>query len=193
MSSEKIDRRIRKTRAGLRSALTKLMMQKPIQEITVREIADSMDINRGTFYLHYKDVFDMLDKIEQEIFEDFNTIISAHNLALEKHTPLPFLNDIFKYFLGNADMAQALLGPYGDHQFVMRLEGLFKDKCLSELMEVYKPKNSVYFDYYYDFVVYGCMGLFKCWLRTGMKESPEEMSALAEKIIMGSIDILDEK
>ena len=49
---ETIDRRIRKTRRLLRECLTALLKEKKVQDITVREIADMADINRGTFYLH---------------------------------------------------------------------------------------------------------------------------------------------
>ena len=57
-----MDRRILRTRAQLKSALTALLAEKDIQDITVSELADKVDISRGTFYLHYKNVFDMLQK-----------------------------------------------------------------------------------------------------------------------------------
>lgn len=65
VEEKKVDRRVRKTKRQLRQALTQLLQQKPIKDITVREIADLVDINRGTFYLHYKDVYDMLEQIEK--------------------------------------------------------------------------------------------------------------------------------
>ena len=46
------DRRVRRTRAQLRTAFTSLMAEKPINQITVRELADRADVNRGTFYTH---------------------------------------------------------------------------------------------------------------------------------------------
>ena len=59
---ETIDRRIRKTRRLLRECLTALLKEKKVQDITVREIADMADINRGTFYLHYKDEMCIRDR-----------------------------------------------------------------------------------------------------------------------------------
>ena len=49
----KVDRRVRKTKAQLREGLARLMLQKSIKEITVKELVDEVDINRSTFYLHY--------------------------------------------------------------------------------------------------------------------------------------------
>ena len=68
---EKEDRRVRKTKRLLREGLAKLMLEKPVKNITVREISELVDINRGTFYLHYKDIYDMVEQIQNEIFEEF--------------------------------------------------------------------------------------------------------------------------
>lgn len=65
------DRRVRKTKKLLENALAELLSEKPLKSITVREIAERADINRGTFYLHYKDVYDMAEKIQNEIFGKF--------------------------------------------------------------------------------------------------------------------------
>ena len=57
---EKTDRRIRKTKAQLRAGLAKLMQEKSIKEITVKELVEEVDINRSTFYLHYSDIYTVL-------------------------------------------------------------------------------------------------------------------------------------
>ena len=46
------DRRVRKTKKQLRGALTQLLLEKDISHITVRDVADLADVNRGTFYAH---------------------------------------------------------------------------------------------------------------------------------------------
>lgn len=190
MELKKVDRRVRKTKRQLRLALTKLMEEKPIKDITVREIADIVDINRGTFYLHYRDVYDMLDKIENEIFEEFNELINNEELEVDYNKPLPMLNNVFKYFIDNADMAMALMGPNGDHAFIDKLKSILKEKCFHDLMKVYNTEKTKEFDYFYAFIVSGCIGLFQNWLEKGMKESPEEMAALAEQIILNGVDVL---
>jgi AcrR family transcriptional regulator len=52
MAAENMDRRVRKTRTMLRLCLARLLKEKKIQEISVKEISEMADINRGTFYLH---------------------------------------------------------------------------------------------------------------------------------------------
>ena len=60
-----MDRRVARTRKQLREALIELLKVKSVQDITVCELADKVEISRGTFYLHYKNVFDMLETVEQ--------------------------------------------------------------------------------------------------------------------------------
>ncbi len=64
------DRRTRYTRKVIRDTLLAAMQQKPFSKITVTEICKQSDINRGTFYLHYYDLDDVLDDIIGEILQD---------------------------------------------------------------------------------------------------------------------------
>ena len=67
------DRRVRKTKRSLRDCLIRLMKEKKIQDITVREISEMADINRGTFYLHYKDIYDLLEHVESDFAGEFDS------------------------------------------------------------------------------------------------------------------------
>ena len=53
---KKVDRRVRKTKSQLRKGLARLLQEKSIGEITVKELVEEVDINRSTFYLHYSDI-----------------------------------------------------------------------------------------------------------------------------------------
>lgn len=59
----KVDRRIAKTQEALKKAVIELMTEKNFDDITIQEIADRADVNRGTIYLHYQDKFDLLDRL----------------------------------------------------------------------------------------------------------------------------------
>ena len=67
MHGTTIDRRVKKTKKQLRLALMHLMTQKSAKSISVRELAEQADINRSTFYIHYKDVNDLLLHLEDEM------------------------------------------------------------------------------------------------------------------------------
>ena len=61
---EKMDRRVRKTRALLLQGLVKMLETHDIQDISVKELTELVDINRGTFYLHYDDIYDLIMQIK---------------------------------------------------------------------------------------------------------------------------------
>ncbi|NLJ89833.1 MAG: TetR/AcrR family transcriptional regulator, partial [Clostridiales bacterium] len=69
---KKENRSVIKTKRKLKVGLLSLLKERPATEITVKELCELVDINRGTFYYHYTDIYDMIDKIEEEFFEEFN-------------------------------------------------------------------------------------------------------------------------
>ena len=68
---EKQDRRVIRSKMRMREALISLMQEKLFPEITARDITDRADLNRATFYLHYNNVFDLLEELEEETVSEF--------------------------------------------------------------------------------------------------------------------------
>ena len=191
MGIEPVDRRVRKTRRQLRECLITLLKEKKVQDITVRELTDMADLNRGTFYLHYKDVFDLLEKTEAELQEDFNQLVCKHYAVDLKQRPSVIFNEIYSLVYDNADLIEILLGENGDLNFVNRLKQLIREKCLKDWMEVFRSGNAAAFDAFFSFIVSGCIGLVQYWLQTGLKETPEQMAKLTEHIITKGIGVLE--
>ena len=94
---KKSDARVRYTQRVLKEAFLSLLRKKPINKITVKEVCDMAELNRATFYSHYSDCFDLMDKIEQEILTSFkqslrlidgfdvSALISAIYAIIEQH------------------------------------------------------------------------------------------------------------
>ena len=97
MAAENMDRRVRKTRTMLRLCLAKLLKEKKIQEISVKEISEMADINRGTFYLHYRDVYDLLSSIEADMFCQFNAILERNAPGGTYESPNRLLLELFSF------------------------------------------------------------------------------------------------
>ena len=106
METKKEDRRVRRTKKLLTQALTQLLQQKQVNEITVKELTDLADMNRGTFYLYYKDIFDMLEKIEDELFENLNGIIDLPENTEVSEQARPLLRDLFTFIEDNQEMCR---------------------------------------------------------------------------------------
>ena len=116
----KTDRRIKRTRYLLVHALTSLMLKKSIKDITVKELCESVDINRGTFYLHYKDIYDMLEQTEQELLEQFEQVFKNYHPDHTPDFPYPLFVEIFQIIDQNSDLCCALLSPNGDISFSVK-------------------------------------------------------------------------
>ena len=180
---EKMDRRVRKTRAQLRAGLARLMQKKNIKEITVKELVDEIDINRSTFYLHYTDIYQMLQSIEDELMEDILEAIKEHPLDPGmKGEGYSFAVQLFRILSANKDICAALMGPNGDMAFVEKIEKLVEDAVLPELFTMFPQKvNDI--KYAYAFCINGCVGMIKCWLTGDSDDTPEHMAYLTHTII----------
>ena len=62
----KTDLRISKTVRAIKTSFLDLIAIKPLQKITIKELADRAEINKGTFYLHYLDIYDLYNKLVKE-------------------------------------------------------------------------------------------------------------------------------
>lgn len=190
MKSETLDRRVRKTRQQLRHCLAVLLKEKKVQEITVREITEMADLNRGTFYLHYKDVFDLMEKVEQDLLDELDTALQKYQAQDLHRKPSMIFTDVFVCVQENAEMVQILLGENGDLNFVNQIKERVREKCLKDWIELFRTQDSKLFDAFNAFIVSGCLGLVTYWLQDGMKESPDELAYIAEQIMMNGIKIL---
>ncbi|MFW2488644.1 TetR/AcrR family transcriptional regulator [Clostridium chromiireducens] len=77
-----MDRRIEKSKKAIIDSLTQLMTEKNFNKITINEIADRANVNRGTIYLHYVDKFDLLNQcIDTHINKLFETCMRKDNNA----------------------------------------------------------------------------------------------------------------
>lgn len=181
------DRRVRRTKKAMAEALAELLLEKPLNNISVREISDMADINRGTFYLHYRDVYDMVEQLQNEIFEKFNEIVDNHEPQKSNEELFPLLVELFNLLSDNSALAKVLIGKNGDAAFVDKLKQVIREKCFVNVAKNFAAKTDDAFNYFYHYIVSGCIGICSAWLDNGMKESTPEMAAFTEKLITNSV------
>ncbi len=177
------DRRVRKTKRVLAESLAALLQKKPLKSITVRELSDLADINRGTFYLHYKDVYDMVEQIENDILEKVRTIITSYEHNTDKRTFLVLLSKLYELLAENAPLARCLLSENGDFAFVAKLRAIMQEKCFADVYKRLDIIDNENFVFFYHFIEMGCIGICEAWLTNGLKETPEEIAAITEDLI----------
>ena len=187
------DSRVRRTKKLIRQGLTELAKNKSITKITVKELTDLIEINRGTFYLHYKDIFDLVASLEAEIYKEFEDIISSITIESLKASPIDTLEKICDFVKQNADLVGTLVGEHGDAKFVNKIGDLTNHKILEIFETIYPNMNRQRFDFTYEYCKYGTMGLIYAWLvkhpETPSKVVAEMWFKLLSTGIMGIVDI----
>lgn len=192
MEKKKTDRRIRKTEAQLRKGLLELLKEKNIQNITVQELVDKVDMNRSTFYLHYKDIYDLLEHIENNYFDDFRAFMDSHKVItdikkLNEDKITDTMIDYFKFLKKNEDLVTVLIGYNGDLSFSKRQVETLTETIYGWLYDDLGIVKNQQNDDIFQFCTYGSIGLVRNWVMNGYKEPPESIGKLTSSIIISNV------
>lgn len=179
------NRSVRNTKARLYEALMQLMSEKPITSISVKELTELADVNRGTFYFHYSDVYAMLSSIEDDFFTELSDVMSRS--VPDPDTKFSYLAEIFRFVGENREFCSILLGENGDMQFLRRILAFVDEKCSSLWSILIPGADEQTFQMYNSFIISGCIGLIRFWLNDGLKKTPEEISAVAVSMISSGL------
>lgn len=168
----KLDRRKNYTRIVLKESFMKRLQEKPLQKITITEVCETADINRSTFYTHYKDLYDLLYQIEDDVIEDLSQTLSAYNYT-ENEEAVEMTEKLLEYLAENHESCQILFSEHGDPTFQKKVMMLVHNLLLDSLIN---SKNAPYTEYLSLYIVNGVIHVVQSWLKNGVKESPKEMA-----------------
>ena len=160
------DRRIVKTKFSIRESLLEIMKQKNCNEITVSELCRSANIGRGTFYLHYNDVYEVVQEIEEEILEFFRNTAFLYFEDENTENFRAMLRACLEWILQNENLSLVFL-------FSPKAE--FADRFTNYAIELfyyhslkYHPKKTSAENRYSTIKVFsGYWGAIKSWLEDG--------------------------
>ena len=175
------DKRIRRTKKLLRQALTRLMQQKDFQSITVTDVVREADINRGTFYAHYRDVYDLRDKIETGMIEDFRGMIAAIRPS-ETVTLKLVLSRLMDYLEENREIVRALVRGTGVEGFGRKMITVLEE-CHLEM----RPFRSVEDAYAARFLATGIVGMMEKWITEPQPIPKNEIVELINRVLTGNL------
>lgn len=184
---KKVDRRVIKTRRQLKKGLAALMKEKSVNQITVKELVEEVDINRSTFYLHFKDIQDLLREIEENMEAQIKRAIEEHPIVSGNENAFYFIEDMFRVLDEEREISKALIGPNGDMGFIHRIDRIIKENSRGTLEKMFPGKKED-LKYFYAFCLSGCLGLVKVWLNEGEEKSPEEMAQMTFNMIANAKD-----
>ena len=161
------------TKRAIRASFVKLLNEKPLKQITVKDIVDDCGVNRNTFYYHYQDISHLLESMVQEetdqLIEKYPTISSLDecleaiiSFALENKRAVMHI-----YRSVNRDLYEKSQWRVCEHTVNTYLDAIMEDRRISaadrRLIKEYM--KSV------------CFGIVNNWLETGMQDDIRAMAA----------------
>ena len=183
------DRRVKYTKMVIKESFIALLERKDIPQITIKEICENADVNRATFYAHYTDQYDLMRKIQDELFDNVGMYLSDYTHDEVPAVPVDNVERIFEYIKENARLCKLLLSERGDIHFQKRVMTLVYEKSISELVKngAISKEDA---DYVYAFTLTGCIGAIQKWLNDDMKKSPRFMAEMLVKLTNGLPELL---
>lgn len=173
----KTDARVRYTKYIIRTVFLDLLKEKSIETITVKEICDRVEINRSTFYKHYRDIYDLMEELEDEAINDFENLLTSTDTA----DSLTILKSILNTLAGNREIFKTSLSSEARNHFIEKLSV----KCMKYVMPRLSHDPDLpaqYNSFALLYIAGGVTYIIQEWLKNGMKESPDEVSAFIEML-----------
>ena len=183
--AEKVDRRVRKTKAQLRAGLARLMQKKSIKEITVKELVDEVDINRSTFYLHYSDIYQLLEEIFlTEAQKSVEKMEVGQSWEEGLKTGLCFVKENKKliYHVYNS-LHRETIERYL-YSVSLDFAGKFIDNVSKTLKLSVSDDDKKFIASFYKYAI---VGIVLDWLEGGMKNDPDELIERMSKLLSGTL------
>ncbi|MGN0183191.1 MAG: TetR/AcrR family transcriptional regulator [Candidatus Ornithomonoglobus sp.] len=115
-----MDLRIKRTTESIRDAFIKLRGKKPIEKISVKELSELADINKATFYLHYRDIYDLSETVERTLIDEIFSSIDRPDLFLDN--PGKFTADLFRAYIKIQPLADIIFSGSRRHSLIDNIE-----------------------------------------------------------------------
>jgi len=189
MEVDKVDYRVRVTNELLSAALIDMLKKKTIKSITIKGLCEAANINRTTFYAHYKDIDDLVSQIEKDLFTDLKTIINRC-YSDRKYLLDQIYVDVFKIVAKRSDLFYVLISKNADPSFVQKVSEMGKDMFVSVYKSMYPGNSTKYLQYYYVSVLSSFIAIIRFWLDSNMSESIYEIAKISKKIITEGIGFI---
>jgi len=189
------DRRVMRTKRMLRQALVELIQEKEFQKITVTDVVKHADINRGTFYTYYRDVYDLLEKVENEMIEEFR-LIHDENLPSSEHRYSqqlvsnlhPLLEQAVGFLEKNRTMVCALLRASTTDGFKDKMIRTIEDLRLSVLPDTQEKEI-----FLTRFLAAGAVGVMSKWIMEENSPSKEILIDMLDELLRKTLPQSDER
>lgn len=185
----KLDRRQQKTKQALLDALLTCIQAKGLDHVTVTDLANEANINRGTFYLHYQDVRHMVNHIIEEKVDEFRSHMRLidpieHQIYNSNNAPYPHIVSVLEFINRDRYLFKVILGPKGDPSYQQYFKNILLIMLLEKFkVEVQNGKNPpVPVHYLIQYMTSAVIGMIMYWIENDLPEEPVELATMISSI-----------
>lgn len=185
-----LQKRQTSTKTDIRKTFIELLNTKGFDNLTVSDIARGSDINRGTFYLHYVDKYDLMEKLEMEIIYDLKQIMLLDNdiTSIDQNKPIDLIPynrivNALHYIKDDFSFIAALSGKGGDHNFPGLIKDVLKETIQAKINtfdHFQFSRKDIPEEYAIEILLSGIVAIILVWIHKGGIESPEEIGRMIE-------------
>jgi len=178
-SARRESRKTRYTNQVLREAFIGLLKEIPLEKITVTRICELADVSRGTFYLHYRDPYDVLERMEGEVLSElerqYHTQIASSTGDYSMDSS--FWLEILKMLLASKDLMQ-LFFAHSNNSFMTKCLAINRVYADSLCRQTFPSLTDREREYMHAFYENGSASVIGQWVRGGFAEPPEQIAEL---------------
>ena len=156
------------TKADLKEAFWRLYAHTPIERMTVGQVCSLAGYNRGTFYLHYHDLYELLESIEDALIAGMTDCVEACMKRLSRDSSklncIAACKDVVMYYERNKHYIAVLLGTGGDPAFTFRLKESLKPLWREYVIgaDAQRPEDEI--DLLLEYTLSGTLFMISQWL-----------------------------
>lgn len=175
-----MDLREKKTKRSLHNAFLAIRAKKPLEKITIKELCEQAEISKATFYLHYRDIYDLSEKMQLEVIE--NIIRYVNDPRDLMYEPTNSSKKLIEGFYANRSFINILFSGSQFSRLPEIIESRIKDSLFSRFPAL---RNDVYANVRITYQLMGAFYSFYKYENTfgfdGVMDSVEKISGLFEK------------
>ena len=180
----------RKTKKLIQQSFIKILEKKPFESITIGEITKTAKINRGTFYLHFEDKYDLLEQMEQQLISDLGAHLDKLQSSYSPHHTFEkqqenLASTLFCFIGMHSPILKIFFSDHGRAGFHIRFRDAFSEKVRINLekIEGFGDKLNVPIEYFLSFITSAFLGLIEQWVQNDLDKTPSEMTKIYIDII----------
>lgn len=181
------------TRKNLADAFWKLYQTKPLERISVKEITDLAGYNRGTFYLYFRDIYDVLDSIEREVLSFVESEVERYRCHFHSTSQQPDVSEITNVAIEICKACDFKLLILLNDKFCSNFEERIRESMRRQLLNRIEGKiemDDCLKEYTIHFFISGVLGVLKKWYNDGMVIPVEEHLAAVCNVLYGPKNIM---